>query len=98
MKNKEKSIKNLIENKDILKLLADNNIKKRYKKAILNGADKNLIKAIEDSVFNLLRGNLNFSQEELNKISKYKNTLRKLIGISNIKSKRKNISLKRRIS
>ena len=67
MKN---SINKLIYNKEILKILSDKTVKRRYKKAILNSADKSLIKAIEESVYNLLKGNLNYSQDELNQLSK----------------------------
>lgn len=89
MKRKEESIQNLIDNFKLLNILSDNKVKKRYRDSILKNADSKLIKAIEESVQNLLRGNSKYSNSDLDKLGKYKYTLRKLIKPSNIKHKRK---------
>jgi hypothetical protein len=83
------SLSNLHSNQDLLKLLSDKNIKKRYKNAIIKHADRNLIKAIEDSVYNLLKGNTKYQDSDLQNLTKYKHTLRNLIQKSNLKKKKK---------
>ena len=88
MKKREKSIKNLINNKLLLEVLADSKIKNKIKKAIINKADKNLIKAIEESVLNVLAGNIHISEPEFNKLKKSKSVLRKLVKQKNIESKK----------
>lgn len=83
----DKSIDNIILHKDLLKILAFS--KTRYKKAILNKADKKLILSICDIIFNVLSGNVDIDQDTKNKLKKHKFFLRSLITKSSLKNKRK---------
>lgn len=83
----DKSIDNIILHKDLLKILAYS--KNRYKKAILNKADKKLILSICDIIFNVLSGNVDIDQDTKNKLKKHKSFLRSLITKSSVKNKRK---------
>ena len=78
---------NIILHKDLLKILAFS--KTRYKKAILNKADKKMIVSICDIIFNILNGNVNIDIDTKNKLKKHKFLLRSLIEKSTIKHKRK---------
>ena len=80
------SIENLRKQKDILTYLAQ--CKKNIRKAILKNADKELIDAICQCVFNLLRGNIQLSETEKQNLGRYKNTLRSIVGRSLLKVKK----------
>lgn len=82
-----KSIDNIINHSDLLKILA--NSKLRYKKAILEKADKNFIISICDIIFNLLQGNVNLTDKEKTELKKHKSFLRKIVKKSSLKEKKK---------
>jgi hypothetical protein len=84
MENKKNTLK---KNKDLLVALSS--CKPKIRKAILQNADKDLIDAICQCVFNLLDGNINLSNTEKIKLSQYKRKLRKIIEKSNFKTKKK---------
>lgn len=83
----DKSLDNILIHKDLLKILAYS--KTRYKKAIISNADKNLIIAICDIIFNILNGNVNIDTDTKSKLLKHKLFLRRLIKKSSIKQKKK---------
>ena len=81
------SINNLNKQQDLLKVLATS--KKGIRNAILSNADKKLVIAILDSVFNLLNGSLNLSKPDLAKLAKYKHVFRRLIEKAPLAEKKK---------
>jgi hypothetical protein len=81
------SLNNINKQQDLLKVLATS--KKGIRNAILSNADKKLVIAILDSIFNLLNGNLNISKPDLDKLSKYKHIFRRLINKTPLKEKKK---------
>jgi hypothetical protein len=83
----DKSLDNIILHKDLLKILAFS--KTRYKKAILNKADKQLILSICDIIFNILNGNVHIDNDTKNKLNKHKFFLRRLIEKSSLQQKKK---------
>jgi hypothetical protein len=76
---------NLTDQLEILKVLSQG----RYNKDILKNADKKLISALCEIVYNVLENNINISESDLTKLSKYKKYLRKLVQRNSIKEKRK---------
>ena len=63
----------LAKNEEVLKILGSK-LDKRYKKAIINSADKSLIRAICELSLNLLSGNIELDKhsfEELKNIKKF---------------------------
>ena len=83
----DRAKKNLEKQVDLLSALSHCKIKIR--KAILDNADKDLIDAICQCFFNLLRGNIKLSQLQKEKLSKYRHTLRRLVNKSSLKQKKK---------
>ena len=81
------SINNINKQQDLLKVLATS--KKGIRNAILSNADKKLVIAILDSVFNLLNGSLNLSKPDLAKLDKYKHVFRRLIEKAPLAEKKK---------
>ena len=84
---KENNIENINETQDLLKLLSKCNSGMR--KVILKKANKKLVLAICESVFNMLQGNLDINKSDLENLAKYKIIFRKLIKKSNLKTKKK---------
>ena len=74
-------------NKDILCVLGK--CKQNIRKGIINNADKELINTICQCVYNLLKGNIELTNQEKDLLLKYKQPLRKLIKKSSIKNKKK---------
>jgi hypothetical protein len=72
---------------EVLKLISK--CKDKYRSAILKNADKKLINAICECVFNMLKGNLKVDENTKANLYKYKNILRKLVQKSSLKTKRK---------
>ena len=70
------------------------NIYLRYKKAILQKADKKFVLSICDIIFNLLRGNVSISDKEKNELQKHKSFLRKFVKKSTFEEKKKVIAQK----
>lgn len=81
------NLQNITSQQDLLKILATCKIKMR--KAIIKSADKKLILAICESIYNMLSGNLSINKDDLNKLQKFKHTLRKLTLKSNLQNKKK---------
>lgn len=54
--------------------------KKEQKRILRKKSDKKIIEVIKDIVLNLLNGNLDLTEKEKIKLSKYKYTLRKIIN------------------
>ncbi len=79
-------MKNIEKNKHILCFLSS--CKPTIRNAILAKSDKNLIATICEIVYNLLNNNLDINKTTLAKLHKYKNTFRKLVKKSNLKSKK----------
>jgi hypothetical protein len=80
-------LENINRQKDILSVLGKCKIKLR--KAIIKNADKDLIDAISQCVFNLLSGNIQMNELEKKNLAKYKTTLRKIATKSSLKSKKR---------
>jgi hypothetical protein len=74
-------------NKDILQVLS--NCKLNIRKAILQKADRELVDAICECVFNILEGNINLTEAQKKDLYKYRHILRKLVDKSNLKNKKK---------
>lgn len=83
----EKSIENIKRNKDLLKILAFSKL--RYKKAIINSADKELVLSICDIILNILNGNVHLDSDTKEKLNKYKRLLRKVVEKNSLKKKKK---------
>ena len=79
-------------NKELLKILGSK-INNRYKKAIINSADKSLIRAICELSLNLLQGNIQLTKANFEKLKVFKKVLRKLVS----KEKSKSLALKKKI-
>ena len=82
----------LAKNEEVLKILGSK-LDKRYKKAIINSADKSLIRAICELSLNLLSGNIELDKHSFEELKKYKKVLRKLVS----KQKSKSLSTKKRL-
>jgi len=78
---------NIIKQQELLKVLASS--KGNMRKVILQNADKKLIAAICEIIYNLLEQNLDINTSDLEKLKKYKHTFRKLIKKSDLKTKKK---------
>lgn len=63
--------------------------KAKIRKAILANADRDLIDAICQCVFNLLSGNIDLNDKEKDNLVKYKKALRAIVTRSSIKDKKK---------
>ena len=72
---------------DLLRVLA--NSKTKVRQAIIINADRKLIIAICEIVFNVLEKNLTLDESDLIKIKRYRFILRKLIKKSDLKEKKK---------
>ena len=83
----DKSLVNINNQVDILKILSNSNTK--YQKAIISKADKNLILAICDIIYNILCGNVLIDSETKNKLQKHKLFLRRVIKKSSLRTKKK---------
>jgi hypothetical protein len=68
--------------------LADSKFK-AYHKLIIQKADKRLVKAICEIVYNLLNKNLQISQSEKHKLLKYRKSLIKLCDRNSLVTKKK---------
>ena len=82
-----KCLKNVIDNRHLLKSLATNN--KKLRKVIIENSPKGLIEAICSCILNTLGGNIKLTDEDKKHLVKYKNILRKLTNKSTLKEKRK---------
>ena len=83
----DKSLDNIRIHKELLNILSHS--KTKYKKAIIEKADKKLILAICDIIYNILNGNVNIDSETKNQLQKHKIFLRPLIEKASVKKKRK---------
>jgi hypothetical protein len=81
------SISNIEKQKHILCTLSK--CKPKMRKAILMSADKELITAICESIFNMLNSNLDINRETLTKLKPFKKTFRKLVSKSTLANKKK---------
>lgn len=81
------SISNIEKQKHILCTLSK--CKPKMRKAILISADKELITAICESIFNMLNSNLDINRETLTKLKPFKKTFRKLVSKSTLANKKK---------
>ena len=81
----------LSKNEEILKILGSK-LDKRYKKAIINSADKSLIRAICELSLNLLHGNIQLTEADFDKLKGFKKVLRKLVS----KEKSKTLKTKKK--
>ena len=79
--------RSVLSERDLLKALSK--CKSKYRKSILTIADKPLIKAICECVYNVLLGNINLTDTNKQKLKKHKHILRKLIDKSSLKEKKK---------
>ena len=86
------SLNNIYNHSDLLKILAYS--KDKYKKAILEKADKNLILAICDIIYNILNGNVYIDTVTKDKLKKHKFLLRKIIQKSPLSKKKKYLQQK----
>ena len=81
------AIDNIHKQKDMLNLLG--HCKARLRKAIIRNSDKDLVDAICQCVYNVLKGNVDLSESEKHRLVLYKKTLRKLVSKSTLKEKKK---------
>ncbi len=70
-------------------LVALSHCKLKIRKAILNNADKQLVDAICQCIFNMLSGNIELSPTQKTALLKYRHTMRKLVEKSSLKNKKK---------
>jgi hypothetical protein len=84
------SLANMRRNQPVLSMLASSDTNSKYKRAIINSADRRLIQAICDATYNVLNGNIQISPEQRSQLIRYKNLLRQLIQRSPL-SYKKNI-------
>lgn len=73
----------------LLEVLTKVNDKSRKK--ILKYCDQKLVEAIAECVYNILRDNVQISQQRVNKLKKYKKTLRDLANPQTKLNKKHNI-------
>ena len=78
---------NVLSQEHLLKELAKP--KSRYRKVILNKADRKLILAVCEVIHNTLEGNVPINSELKELLSKKRNLLRKLVQKNNIAFKKK---------
>lgn len=79
----------IIKQLPLLEVLTKVNDKSRKK--ILNCCDQRLTEAIVECVYNVLRNNVKISQKRVEKLKKYKNTLRHLANPKNNIGKKRNL-------
>jgi hypothetical protein len=70
---------------DLIKALA----KPKYRKAILSHADKHLINAVCEIIYNVLKNNINLNQQDRTRLLKHKKFLRALCERSTVSAKEK---------
>ncbi len=73
--------------KDMLMALA--HCKLKIRKAILSNADRQLVDAICQCVYNMLSGNIELSPTQKTALIKYRHAMRKLVEKSSLKQKKK---------
>jgi hypothetical protein len=78
-------VKEIQKQLDIIKVLAN----PKYRKAILHHADKHLVNAICEIIYNVLKNTVNIKPADRAKLLKHKNFLRKLCEKSTLSSKKK---------
>ena len=81
------SVSNIEKQKHMLCTLAK--CKPKMRKAIIMHADKDLINAICESIYNMLSSNLDINRETIGKLKPYRNTFRKLVKKSSLLDKKK---------
>ena len=81
------TIENLKSQLDLLKILA--RPKSKYRKLIIQSADKKLVQAICECIHNVLKGNINISESEKKRLKSYRSVLHELIKKSTLKTKKK---------
>ena len=69
---------------ELIKLLSN----KKYRKPIIAHADKKLVKAICEIIYNVLKNNINLSPTYKSKLQKYKKALRCMCEKSSLKNKK----------
>ena len=74
-------------NFEIIKILSD--CKKGIRNKIIRRADDSLIVNLCECVINTLNGNINQSDSNLYQLKKYKKSLRKIVKLKKLKSKKK---------
>lgn len=79
-------MKRIEENFELLNLIST--CKKNKRDILIKKGKKEFILSICECVLNTLNGNVNFNKTDLEKLQKYKSTLRNLIKKSNIKKKK----------
>jgi hypothetical protein len=68
--------------------------KPKIRKLILHNSDKELVNAIQECLYNFLKGNFQIPQPNLRKIKKYKHSIRCLVD-SNCFNKKKEILIQK---
>ena len=86
-----KSLKNILKHKNCLLYLSSLKNKKS-REGVLHNCQKSVIEAICDSIFNILNGNIEIDENIKRKLYLAKATLRKLIQVSSIDTKKKIIA------
>jgi hypothetical protein len=79
------SLDNLKSQIDIIKVLGN----PKYRKAILAHADKRLITSLCELIYNVLKNNINISEQNRAKLLKHRKFLRELCEKSSLKAKKK---------
>lgn len=72
---------------DLLKIISKPH--SRYRKAILMNADRDLVHVLCEIIQNVLVGNVKISQEDKEKLRRFKTTLHSIIKKSSLKQKKK---------
>jgi hypothetical protein len=70
-------------------LLKAASISKKYRNLILRNADKKLVEAIRECVFNILKGNIPINTNDRIQLLKFRNILHKLLEKNKFKSHKK---------
>ena len=82
-----KNIGRLKRNMDYLKVLSC--CDKKMRSSIINASHTDLINTLCECILNMLNGNINIKDEDKSKLSKYKNSLRKLLKKISFKERKK---------
>ena len=65
------------------------NLALKYKKAVIDKADRKLIMDLCEGILNILNGNIKLSDNDRDKLRKYRHKLRRLVQPTDVKTRKK---------
>ena len=81
------TFKKLLEQRRLFYVL--DNLALKYKKAVVSKGDRKLIMDICEGILNILNGNIKLSEQDRDKLHKYRHKMRRLVTKTNLKSRRR---------